>query len=43
MNIFFRSYNIFVEKDTNTIVFQFKYNNKNEKLSIDEKYSMIFN
>ena len=41
-NEFFQSYNISVEKDTNTISFQFKYNNKDEKLSIVEIYSMIF-
>jgi hypoxia up-regulated 1 len=39
---FFQSYNLSVEKDTNAITFQFKYNNKDEKLSLVEIYSMIF-
>jgi len=39
---FFHSYNLSVEKDTNIITFQFKYNNKDEELSLVEIYSMIF-
>ena len=43
MEDFFQSYNISAENETETITFNFKYNNKDEKLSIVEIYSMIFN
>jgi len=42
MKDFFQSYNISAENDTQTITFNFKYNNKDEQLSIVELYSMIF-
>ena len=42
MKDFFQSYNISAENETETITFNFKYNNKDEQLSIVELYSMIF-
>ena len=42
MKDFFQSYNISSENGTETISFNFKYNNKDEQLSIVELYSMIF-
>ena len=42
MKDFFQSYDISAENDTQTITFNFKYNNENEQLSIVELYSMIF-
>ena len=42
MKDFFQSYNISAEKDTETITFNYKFNNKDEQLSIVELYSMIF-
>ena len=42
MKDFFQSYNISAENDTQTITFNFKYNNRDEQLSIVELYSMIF-
>ena len=42
MKDFFQSYNISAENETETITFNFKYNNKDEQLSIVEIYSMIF-
>ncbi len=42
MKDFFQSYNISAENETEIITFNFKYNNKDEQLSIVEIYSMIF-
>ena len=42
MKDFFQSYNISAENETETITFNFKFNNKDEQLSIVELYSMIF-
>ena len=42
MEDFFQSYNISANNETETITFNFKFNNKDEQLSIVELYSMIF-
>ena len=42
MEDFFQSYNISADNETETITFNFKYNNKDEQLSVVELYSMIF-
>ena len=42
MEDFFQSYNISADNETETITFSFKFNNKDEQLSIVELYSMIF-
>ena len=42
MEDFFQSYNISADNETDTITFNFKYNNKDEQLTIVELYSMIF-
>ena len=43
MENFFQSYNITADNETNTITFNFRYNNKDEQISVVELYSMIFN
>ncbi len=42
MKDFFQSYNISAENDTETITFNYKFNNKDEQISVVELYSMIF-
>ena len=42
MEDFFQSYNISADNETETITFNFKYNNKDEQISVVELYSMIF-
>lgn len=42
MEDFFQAYNITGDNETETITFNFKYNNKDEQLSAVELYSMIF-
>ena len=42
MEDFFQAYNISADNETETITFNFKFNNKDEKISIVELYSMIF-
>ena len=42
MEDFFQSYNISADNETETITFNFKFNNKDEQLSGVELYSMIF-
>ena len=42
MEDFFQSYNISADNETDTITFNFKFNNKDEQLSTVELYSMIF-
>ena len=42
MEDFFQSYNISANNETETITFNFKFNNKDEQLSVVELYSMIF-
>ena len=42
MEDFFQSYNISADNETETITFNFKFNNKDEQLSVVELYSMIF-
>ena len=42
MENFFQSYNISADNETDTITFNFRYNNKNEQISVVELYSMIF-
>ena len=40
---FFMSYNISSDNETESIMFNFKYDKKEEKISIVELYTMIFN
>ena len=42
MEDFFQSYNISADNETETITFNFKFNNKDEQISVVELYSMIF-
>ena len=42
MEDFFQAYNITGDNETETITFNFKYNNKDEQLTAVELYSMIF-
>ena len=42
MKNFFQSYSISAENDTETITFNYKFNNKDEQISVVELYSMIF-
>ena len=42
MQEFFQAYNISADNETETITFNFKYNNKDEQLTVVELYSMIF-
>ena len=42
MEDFFQTYNITGDNETETITFNFKYNNKDEQLTAVELYSMIF-
>ena len=42
MEDFFQAYNITSDNETETITFNFKYNNKDEQLTTVELYSMIF-
>ena len=42
MEDFFQAYNITGDNETETITFNFKYNNKDEQLTTVELYSMIF-
>ena len=42
MEDFFQSYNISADNETETITFNFKFNNNDEQLSVVELYSMIF-
>ena len=42
MEDFFQAYNITGDNETETITFNFKYNNKDEQISAVELYSMIF-
>ena len=43
MEKFYQSYNITADNETETITFNFKYNNKDEQITVVELYSMIFN
>ena len=43
MEKFYQSYNITADNETETITFNFKYNKKDEQISVVELYSMIFN
>ena len=42
MEDFFQTYNISADNETETITLNFKFNNKDEQLSVVELYSMIF-
>ena len=42
MEKFYQSYNITADNETDTITFNFRYNNKDEQISVVELYSMIF-
>ena len=42
MEKFYQSYNITANNETETITFNFRYNNKDEEISVVELYSMIF-
>ena len=42
MEEFFQSYNISADNETETITLNFKFNNKDEQLTVVELYSMIF-
>lgn len=42
MEKFYQSYNITADNETETITFNFKYDKKDEQISVVELYSMIF-